>query len=261
MAVMYRFLGFFSAGIAGSYGLSAYVAADQERFRPPVPSKEWNPRWDGKTEGSRRIIYLVRHGQYQNELEDDDNIKTLTPTGREQALRTGRRLKELGLKFSHIHCSTLSRAQETANLIRSQLGSQAPEIAFSPSLAEGYPCMPDPPHYDWVNSIPVPIRDKESQRIERAFFKYFSRPEMKFTESGEPRSTNELIVGHGNVIRYFVCRSLQLKPQSWLRMNLANCSITKIDIRSDGRVFVSAIGENGFLPPELITYRNVSGPA
>jgi serine/threonine-protein phosphatase PGAM5 len=45
----------------------------------------------------------------------------------------------------------------------------------------------------------------------------------------------DVIVGHGNVIRYFVCRALQLPPDAWLRLGLANASITVLNVRPSGR--------------------------
>ena len=38
----------------------------------------------------------------------------------------------------------------------------------------------------------------------------------------------EIIVYHTNVIRYFVCRALQLPPEAWLRLCTFNCSLTYI---------------------------------
>uniref|UniRef100_A0A1I8F429 Serine/threonine-protein phosphatase PGAM5, mitochondrial n=1 Tax=Macrostomum lignano TaxID=282301 RepID=A0A1I8F429_9PLAT len=41
----------------------------------------------------------------------------------------------------------------------------------------------------------------------------------------------ELLVCHANVIRYFVCRALQLPPEAWLRFSLDHASITWVTIR------------------------------
>ena len=43
-----------------------------------------------------------------------------------------------------------------------------------------------------------------------------------------------MLVCHGNVIRYFVARALQLDPEIWLRMAVNNASYTVLDVHSDG---------------------------
>ena len=57
-----------------------------------------------------------------------------------------------------------------------------------------------------------------------------------------------MFVTHANVIRYFVCRALQLPPEAWLRMSLHNGSITWLSIRPDGLVFVRELGDTGHMP-------------
>ena len=57
------------------------------------------------------------------------------------------------------------------------------------------------------------------------------------TASGD---THELLVCHGNVIRWFVCRALGVDTKQWTRMEIANCSLTMIQIRADGTVRVVA---------------------
>jgi broad specificity phosphatase PhoE len=42
-----------------------------------------------------RTLYLVRHGQYNQADGSTDSLQGLTDLGRQQALQTGRRLREL----------------------------------------------------------------------------------------------------------------------------------------------------------------------
>ena len=75
----------------------------------------------------------------------------------------------------------------------------------------------------------------------------------------KPESTapeKAVIVCHGNVIRYFICRGLQLPPTAWLSMTLPHCSVSQLHIRAGGTTGTRGIGETGFLPPNLVTVSN-----
>ena len=48
----------------------------------------------------------------------------------------------------------------------------------------------------------------DGRRIEAAFRKYFHRAEPE-----QEKDSYEVIVCHANVIRYFLCRALQLPPE------------------------------------------------
>lgn len=64
-----------------------------------------------------------------------------------------------------------------------------------------------------------------------------------------------MIVCHANVIRYFVCRALQIPPEAWLRMSLDHASITWISIQPSGRVTLRHLGDSGHISPEFVTSR------
>ena len=63
----------------------------------------------------------------------------------------------------------------------------------------------------------------------------------------------EIIVCHGNVIRYFFMRALQLPPEAWLRLSLCNCSLSYFTIGSSGRVSCRMLGDVGHLEMENTT--------
>lgn len=239
--------------------------------RPPI---EWDRNWDkrdpeflvqeqgeeraalvkAKTPTAERILVLVRHGQYVRGDKDED--KVLTPLGREQAELTGKRLKNLieHLKEGEnevsvqLTMSTMARAKETANIILKHLSPEVAESAKSCDLIrEGAPCEPIPRAKDWK---PAPAEFyAEGARIEAAFRNYVHRadPEQK-------NNSIEILVCHGNVIRYFACRALQLPPEAWLRISLQNGSLTILSIRPSSNVSLSALGESGHLPTSSLTY-------
>ncbi|KAM3718961.1 Serine/threonine-protein phosphatase Pgam5 [Dirofilaria immitis] len=200
----------------------------------PLPQNKWDNNWDNRepkymvdpieyeeadpikrqnmlnevTPTSKRNIILIRHGQYFMD-HNHKNYLSLTPLGQEQAKYVGQRLASSGLKFDSVIMSTMARAEETAKLILDEL---PPTSAKSdPLLEEGAPFPPEPPSKHW--------RPKHKA----AFRKYIHRASWK-----QKDDSWELIVCHGNVIRYFVCRALQFPPEGWLRMSVDPLAILVI---------------------------------
>jgi broad specificity phosphatase PhoE len=97
--------------------------------------------------------------------------------------------------------------------------------------------------------------DDHRGRAERAFRAYFHRG----PQGPVDRHEVEIVVGHGNMIRYFVCRCLQLPPESWLRMSLFNGSITYLVIRPSGFVAARCIGDIGHLNYDQSTFSMNNG--
>ena len=64
----------------------------------------------------------------------------------------------------------------------------------------------------------------------------------------------ELVVCHGNVIRYSLLRALQLPVQAWLRFSIFNTGISHIRISHDGSVGMHTLGDTGHLSADMITY-------
>ncbi|XP_063285532.1 serine/threonine-protein phosphatase PGAM5, mitochondrial-like [Pelobates fuscus] len=168
-------------------------------------------------------------------------------TGREQASLTGQRLALLaseGNNFSCIIYSSLTRSTETADIISQNL----PDIKMCSSslLHEGPPIRPVPAESKWIPDLSY---FKDGPRIEAAFRKYILRADPEQT-----KDSYEIIVCHDNVIRYFVCRALQLPPEAWLRLPLYHGSITKLVIKpDDDDVSLKMLGDAGFMPPGKLT--------
>lgn len=88
----------------------------------------------------------------------------------------------------------------------------------------------------------------DNARIEAAFRKYIHR-----AEPSQQGDSHEMLVCHGNVIRYFVCRALQIPPEAWLRFNIHHASITWLVLYPNGRVVVKFFGDVGFMPKKYVT--------
>uniref|UniRef100_A0A914D5G8 Serine/threonine-protein phosphatase PGAM5, mitochondrial n=1 Tax=Acrobeloides nanus TaxID=290746 RepID=A0A914D5G8_9BILA len=107
-----------------------------------------------------------------------------------------------------------------------------------------YPCEPFTP--DW-NATRREFHE-DHPRVEAAFRKHIYRASPE-----QAHDLNELIVCHGNVIRYFVARSLQLPFESWARFSIANAGFVWIVIRPNGVVILKAFNDLGHLPKAKIT--------
>jgi serine/threonine-protein phosphatase PGAM5 len=254
----------------------------RQLHRPNVPYPAWDYNWDGRmtpetsleghksgqsrtVSGKTRHIILVRHGQY-DETSDDDALRKLTPLGRRQAQKTGKRLAEIvkgsdqfedpmfhgPCTIQAIHVSNMIRAKETATLIAQQmkLTVQRPD----PDLNEALPAPMIPIRPD-ITGATEEI-DEHHERIEQAFQKYIYRSTNRDDDAQEEF---EIIVCHGNVIRYFFCRALQLPPEAWLRMSIFNCSLTYLMVRPNGSVSARMLGDIGHLDYEESTFSGFHG--
>jgi serine/threonine-protein phosphatase PGAM5 len=84
------------------------------------------------------------------------------------------------------------------------------------------------------------------ENIEKAFRDYF-------IPSPDDKDRNDIIVCHGNIIRYFVTKVLKVDTMSWLQMSIGNCSLTIIRILPDGSMKLAAYSDMGHIPPNMQT--------
>jgi len=188
-----------------------------------------------------RTIYLVRHGQH--DLKNDHNDKLgggLTPIGVEQAKLTAQRFRSLPI--STIHYSTLRRAAQTAEIIAREF----PDIPLHRSrlLWECVPCIPRN-FAELFAGIPAEEIAQYRKQAEKAFDRHFKR--------ARGVNKHEIVVCHGQIIRYFVCQVLQLQPEAWVDMDMSNCGISEVLIMSNGRMVLVSHNDVGHLPHHLIT--------
>jgi serine/threonine-protein phosphatase PGAM5 len=88
--------------------------------------------------------------------------------------------------------------------------------------------------------------DRCREQLEHAFATYFVP-----SSSGD---RHDIIVCHGNVIRYFITRVLEVDPQAWLSMTVGNCGLTVVRIKADGDVRLLSYNDVGHLPVNLQTH-------
>ncbi len=179
------------------------------------------------------MLLLVRHGQYG--LEDGGK---LTELGREQARTTGKWIAEelAGERVAALWSSTLPRARETAAII----GACITRTRVRPIgvLREGM--------YSKVKGYEVPASERQEDRA-RADLAY----DRIFRTSRSDRF--EIVVCHGNLIRYLVCRAMDIPVVRWTRMNSNHCGLTRILVRDTGAVRVVSYNETAHLPVNMVT--------
>jgi broad specificity phosphatase PhoE len=60
-------------------------------------------------------------------------------------------------------------------------------------------------------------------------------------------------VAHGNLIRYLVCRAMDVDATAWSALTSLNCGVTRIMVESNGLCSLISYNELGHLPLELHT--------
>jgi serine/threonine-protein phosphatase PGAM5 len=203
-----------------------------------------------------RTIYLIRHGEYQlDEIKKLDRDLTLeqhyrlhmkegglTSVGKKQAECTAQRMSSLPI--SAIHCSSLRRASETAEVI-------AKEFCGIPTRKSRllWECVPDIPetfaHHERFKYITIEDVNQWRMQADEAFARYF--------KCARGKDKQEIIVSHANLIRYLVCRVLRVPTGAWFNMSIDNCGISEIRIEDNDRMRLVSYNDVGHLPRYLRT--------
>lgn len=179
-----------------------------------------------------RKILLVRHGQYSS-----DPTEHLTKKGIRQAQLTAKRLSKIDSKIK-LYTSDMPRAVETGRLIADALNLEPNQKHFFREAA--LPGSTLPKGYD---------RKKLITNVERAdqAFELLSTPVRRGQDTW-------IIVAHGNVIRHWLTRALNIKQKLWLHMDVMQGSITTLRLDPGGKIVLLGFSDVGHLPVSLQTY-------
>lgn len=184
-----------------------------------------------------KTIILLRHGQYKNDPKEQ-----LTVLGRKQAQLAGRRLKEI--KIQKIHFSTMPRAKETAEIVK--------KVLNYPKRMHGLDDL-----HECVPGFPKNLRKKYGYTDEKKLKNHKNQANRSFKKifSFSKKETIELVVCHGNIIRYFVCKSLGIETDLWRRFDIKQCGLTIIRLDSKSRS-ISVVSHNdvGHIPIKMQTF-------
>jgi len=192
-----------------------------------------------------RYVYLIRHGMYDRvDSLDDRTANGLNALGRTQARLLGARLRSLPIRPRILVTSGLTRARETGDELASILDLA---VARDSVLEE---CAP-PAVTDTATDEDRAESAACSAQLEGAWARYML--------PSPGADAHDLIVCHGNVIRWFVARALHADPKRWITMSIGNASLTILAVRPDGTARLVMYSDVGHLPVDKQTWTG-SGP-
>ncbi|MGB7341434.1 MAG: histidine phosphatase family protein [Phototrophicaceae bacterium] len=194
-----------------------------------------------------RTLYLIRHGQYDTHVKTADG-GGLTQLGQEQAAHAGKAVARIPI--DNLYASTMTRAIETANIIASQLKMTYETYDV---IREAIPTIPPRIAADILQLMendPSFTHDtihQDRKRVDEAFEQFFAAPATNMP------STHEVIVCHGNIMRYLVCRALEVNVDTWAKLDINHCGITIITVDEQARRRLITHNAVGHLPTHLLT--------
>jgi serine/threonine-protein phosphatase PGAM5 len=192
-----------------------------------------------------RTVYLVRHGAYVPVPQIDPRTGPgLSPLGVAQARLTANRFRAMPVAIASVTSSAMTRARETAAVIQEQLTTA--RASASAAISE---CTP--PAAFSLNEGDA-ILNACKQRLDAAFTQFF-----KPSERGDQ---HDVLVAHGNVIRYFVMKALGADLKLWANLSVAHASITTIEVHANGAFRIVAVGDAGHLPSTLQSWGDDTDP-
>ena len=198
-------------------------------------------------EEPQRTIVLIRHGEYEHGVDTPDE-GGLVALGRQQSRLVAERLDAMAVAFDSIQASTMNRARETGEIISHAFPEL--DLAFHDDICE---CTMATRWADIMADLEPGEAEACESTLEAAFERIF-RP----VQGDEDEF--DIVVCHGNVIRWFVCRVLDVDPEAWLQMSIANCSITVVQVRTDGSMKLISFGDSGHLPYPMTSYPGTVAP-
>jgi serine/threonine-protein phosphatase PGAM5 len=194
-----------------------------------------------------RTVYLVRHGFYDTaDTTDPDLGKALLTLGRQQARLTAARLDAMPIAFTSLQASAMTRARQTAEWIAPSLPDL--ELRIKRDIRE---CTMTTRRADIMADLEPGEAEACEEILEAAWRRIF-------IPTTGPEDEHDIVVCHGNVIRWFVTRALDVDPVAWLGMSIANCSLTVVQVRGDGSCKLISFADSGHVPWGMTSYPGTS---
>jgi serine/threonine-protein phosphatase PGAM5 len=171
---------------------------------------------------------------------DDRTANGLNALGHEQARLLGARLRGLPIRPRLLVSSGLTRARETGDDLGAILGLACARDTLLEECSP--PALGDSADTDAERAERVAC----TAQLEAAWAKYM-RPSPE-------ADAHDLLVCHGNVIRWFVTRALGADLKRWITMTIGNASLTILAVRPDGAVRLAMYSDVGHIPVEKQTW-------
>lgn len=194
-----------------------------------------------------RTIVLIRHGEYQHGDSSVDEGE-LVALGRQQSRLVAERLDAMPIEWDSIQASTMSRARQTAEIMSAWFPDL--NLTLHDDIRE---CTMATRRQDIMEELEPGEATACEETLEGAFARIF-RP------ATQGRDEFDIVVCHGNIIRWVVCKVLEVEPEAWLQMSVANCSITVVQVRADRSMKLISFADSGHIPYAMTTYPGTEAP-
>lgn len=180
-------------------------------------------------------VVLIRHGIYDRDTTAGDITGNgLNALGHEQAHLAGARIAALPIHAAALVASNYRRARETAE----DVGQEMRMTPAADTLL--HECNPASDRADYMRNHTADEMAACDSNLARAWAKYMvPSPEA---------DRHDVLVCHGNVIRWFVSRAVGGDSRRWTSMEIANGSITILAVRPDGTIRLVCFSDVGHLP-------------
>lgn len=187
---------------------------------------------------SKRYIYLVRHGHYNHYDNPDELGSGLTLMGRDQAFYVSKYFEQVAV--TAVYSSPLRRALETAEIVAH---SKNLAVESEVNLSECIPIIPSRLQDSFAERFPDMDDEKIREQAEKAdlAFKRFFRPSAA-------AESHEIVVAHGNIIRYLLCRAIGVSPAAWANMLVYHCGISRFMVDPIEGIIMLSFNELGHIP-------------
>jgi serine/threonine-protein phosphatase PGAM5 len=89
--------------------------------------------------------------------------------------------------------------------------------------------------------------DEHLRQSEMAFETFFKAPKI------DSESSYELLVCHGNLIRFFICKALLIDIDTWIKLEMNHCGISIVNINDSGNMQLVSHNETKHIPSSMVS--------
>ena len=181
-------------------------------------------------------LYLMRHGETTFNLQQRSQgwcDSPLTERGREQAMRAAARIRELGIAFDRLCCSTQERAVDTLELVSLGLYGEVRPYDRLKGLKESF--------YGIFEACPIGMLEATFERDRDGFVPYGGEPYADMQDRMQAALAGEMErAGGGSVLAVSHMRSSlafleRVHGSDPVGNLLTNCALMRFDYEGDGR--------------------------
>lgn len=145
-----------------------------------------------------------------------------------------------------IYSSVLPRAIETAKYIAESYTGKELTVQQFPELLECSPWVSKDVSEQHGDVMTLDEINSHRLHADNAFEKFF-KPADEYADS------HEVLVCHGDLIRYLITKVIETKADYWIKLKVYNCGLSIVEIKEDGCMFLRTLNDHGHLTYELIT--------